>query len=38
MFGIEDPGIWLAYLLIIGCVVFSIWYGIVNWNKEDKED
>jgi len=38
MLGIDDPGIWLAYLLIIGCVVFSIWYGIANWNKEDKED
>ena len=35
MFGIDDPGIWVAYVLAILCVVFAIWYGITNWNKED---
>lgn len=38
MFGIEDPGIYLAYLLAIGCVVFSVWFGITRWNKEDDEN
>lgn len=38
MFGIEDPGIYLAYLIAIGCIVFSVWFGISHWNKEDKEN
>ncbi len=37
MFGINDPGILLAYLLGIGCLVFSIWYGITRWDSEDKD-
>ena len=37
MFGIEDPGIWLAYLLAFACLIFSLWFGITNWNKGDKE-
>ena len=36
MFGIEDPGIWIAYLMSFLCIVFSVWYGVTNWNKEDK--
>ena len=36
-FGIEDPGIWLAYLLAFACLIFSLWFGITNWNKGDKE-
>ena len=35
MFGIDDPGIWLAYLLAAGCLVFSIIFGILYWNKGD---
>ena len=35
MFGISDPGIWLAYLLAFACFLFSIWFGITTWNKED---
>ena len=35
MFGIDDPGIWIAYLLIVLCLIFSIWYGIKKWNSED---
>ena len=30
--------IWLPYLIAVACVVFSAWYGIRNWNKEDKRD
>ena len=36
MFGIDDPGIWIIYLLIFVCLVFSIWYGISRWNKDEK--
>ncbi|MEG1581297.1 MAG: hypothetical protein RR386_08560 [Bacteroidaceae bacterium] len=38
MFGISDPLILLPYAMGVGCVVFSVWYGIKNWNKEDKEE
>ena len=37
MFGISDPGIWLAYLRAFACLLFSIWFGITTWNKEDDE-
>lgn len=33
MFGISDPGIWLAYLLALVCLFYSIWFGI-NINKK----
>ena len=36
MFGIEDPGIWMAYLLAFACLIFAIVFGIINWNKEDE--
>ena len=36
MFGISDPGIWLAYLLALVCL-YSIWFGITHWNKDDEE-
>ena len=35
MFGIEDPGIWGAYLLAFACLAFALVFGIRNWNKED---
>lgn len=38
MFGIPDPGIWLAYALAIVCLVFSIWFGITHWNKDSDQD
>lgn len=38
MFGINDPGIWLAYLLAFVCLLFSIWFGIAYWNKDGDED
>jgi hypothetical protein len=34
MFGISDFGIICAYLLVLACLVFALWYGIKNWNKE----
>jgi hypothetical protein len=37
MFGIDDPGIWIAYLMGIGCIVFAAWYGIARWNEEDDD-
>jgi hypothetical protein len=36
MLGIEDPGIWIAYLLAFACLAFSIWYGITHWNKDEE--
>jgi hypothetical protein len=38
MFGIPDPGIWSVYILTVLCVVFSTLFGIVYWNKDDKND
>ncbi len=38
MFGIDDPGIWLPYLLAFICLIFSAWWGITRWNKDDKSD
>ncbi|MGI5914768.1 MAG: symporter small accessory protein [Bacteroidales bacterium] len=38
MFGIDDPGIWIAYLLIAACVVFAIIFSIKTWNQEDISD
>lgn len=37
MFGIEDPGIWIAYLAGFACLVFAICFGIANWNKGDED-
>ncbi|MDD2559734.1 MAG: hypothetical protein PHE04_03585 [Bacteroidales bacterium] len=38
MFGISDPGIWLAYLLELLCLVFAVWYGIKYWNQDDGDE
>jgi hypothetical protein len=38
MFGIKDPLIWLPYVLGFVCLVFSAWYGLKNWSKDDKRD
>jgi hypothetical protein len=38
MFGIEDPGIYIAYLMSFGCVLFALVYGIAKWNEEDKDE
>jgi len=41
MLGIEDPGIYVVYLLTIASTILCVWYGITNWNKggenEDQE-
>ena len=34
--GIEDTGVWLAYVLSIACAVLCVGYGIVNWNKGEE--
>lgn len=33
MFGITDPGIYMAYLMVFLCLIFAVVFGIVNWNK-----
>lgn len=38
MFGIEDPGIWMAYLLAFACLIFALWYGLSRWNQEEDTD
>ncbi|MDR2495855.1 MAG: hypothetical protein LBD21_01850 [Tannerellaceae bacterium] len=38
MFGIDDPGIWTAYLLSAACLIFAAWYGITRRNEEDEEN
>jgi hypothetical protein len=38
MFGIDDFFIILPYVLGIACVLFSAWYGLKNWSKDDKEE
>lgn len=38
MFGINDWGIWLAYILCFASVVLCIVYGILNWNKEGMDE
>ena len=37
MFGIDDPGIYIAYLLLAGCLIFSVVYGIIYWNEKEEE-
>jgi hypothetical protein len=40
MLGIDDPGIYIVYLLTIASTVLCVWYGITNWNKggDNEED
>jgi hypothetical protein len=33
MLGIDDPGIYIVYLLTIASAILCVWYGAVNWNK-----
>lgn len=33
MFGIDNPGIYIAYLLVFLCTAFAIVFGIISWNK-----
>ncbi|MBF0483936.1 MAG: hypothetical protein HQL25_04450 [Candidatus Omnitrophica bacterium] len=36
MFGLNDPQIWLAYVLCIAGTLLCVIYGAVNWNKGDE--
>ena len=36
MFGLDDPQVWLAYLLCIVSALGAVIYGIVNWDKGDE--
>ena len=38
MLGIDDPGIYLGYLLAILSLIACIVYGILNWNKGIEKD
>jgi len=38
MFGIDDPQIWMAYLLCIGGALGCIIYGLRRWNEKDPEE
>ncbi|HOW73904.1 MAG TPA: hypothetical protein PKY77_25145 [Phycisphaerae bacterium] len=35
MFGIDDPFVWLAYVLSITSVILCLIYGLFTWNKSD---
>jgi hypothetical protein len=35
MLGIDDPQIWIAYLLSIGSALGCIIYGLMHWNDKD---
>ena len=34
--GIEDPGVWLAYVLSIAGAALCVGCGLVNWNKGEE--
>lgn len=38
MFGFQDTGALLAFLLTIGAAVLCVVYGVVNWNKPSPEE
>lgn len=38
MLGFKDFWIFSAYMLCIASTIACIVYGLVNWNKEDRED
>ena len=38
MLGINDPAIYLGYLLAIISLIACIVYGIMNWNKGMEDD
>lgn len=38
MLGIDDPQIWLAYLLSILAALGCIVYGIIHWNDVDVQE
>ena len=34
--GIQDSGVWLAYVLSLGGAVLCVVYGIANWDKGEE--
>ena len=37
MLGIEDTGVWIAYVLCIASALLCVVYGALNWNKGDED-
>lgn len=35
MFGLDDPFVWLAYVLSVASTILCIIYGVFTWNKSD---
>jgi hypothetical protein len=35
MLGIDDPFVWLAYVLSASSAVLCVIYGALNWNRGD---
>ncbi|ABE51412.1 Hypothetical protein Mbur_0424 [Methanococcoides burtonii DSM 6242] len=38
MLGIDDPQIWLAYILCIVSALGCMVYGLLKWNEEESEE
>ena len=38
MLGINDPAIYLGYLMAILSLIACIVYGVINWNKGMEDD
>jgi hypothetical protein len=38
MLGIDDPGIYMGYILAIVGLIACVVYGIINWNKGMETD
>ena len=36
MLGIDDPYVWLAYLLCIASTIACVVYGLITWNRGDE--
>lgn len=36
MLGIDDTGVWMAYVLCLISTLLCVIYGIVRWNKGDE--
>lgn len=34
--GIENPGVWMAYVLTLASAALCVGYGIANWNKGEE--
>ncbi len=36
MLGIEDPFVWIAYILCIASTILCVIYGAICWNRGDE--